>query len=67
MLGSILKILLFFMVLRMLYPVFQGIGSLFSSKTPVERGTKPKDAKKDYSELTPYEIEEADFEDISDK
>lgn len=67
MLGTILKILLFFIVLRMLYPVFKGIGALFGPKTPVERGADSKKAKKDYSELTPYEIEDADFEDIREK
>lgn len=67
MLGTVLKILLFFIVLRMIYPVFKGIGSLFGSNTPVEPGAGRKDAEKDYSKLTPYEIEDADFEDITEK
>jgi hypothetical protein len=65
--GTALKILLFFIVLRMLYPVLQGIGALFVSKPAAKPGTKPNGKKKDYSDLTPYEIEDADFEEIREK
>lgn len=67
MLGTVLKILLFFIVLRMLYPVFRGIGALFGSNSPVEPKPGSRSPKKDFSKLTPYEIEDADFEEIRDK
>jgi hypothetical protein len=65
--GTILKIFLFFIVLRMLYPIFQGIGSLFGSKPHVDKGGDSSVTKTDYSELTAYEIEDADFEEIREK
>lgn len=67
MLGTILKILLFFIVLRMIYPVFKGIGSLFGSSSPTKKKTATGSKKNDYSDLTPYEIEDAEFEEIREK
>ena len=69
MLANILKVLLFFVVLRMLYPLFKGIGA--SSKRPAKHPGSGRSheggPKREYSDLTPYEIEDADFEEIRKK
>ena len=64
-------IILFFLLFRVLVPVFRGIGRLFGSSSPKTksrntspRGNQPPPSEPDYSELSPYEIEDAEFEEI---
>ncbi len=68
MLANILKIILVFLILRMLYPLFKGMGTMFDKPSaPGPRGEKKDGTERDYSDLTPYEIEDADFEDMKKK
>lgn len=60
MLKLFLQILLLFIAFKLLWPLFRGVGGLFKS-TP---DRKPMGKKPDYSELSPYEIEDAEFEEV---
>ncbi|NIM19941.1 MAG: hypothetical protein GTO51_06805 [Candidatus Latescibacteria bacterium] len=64
MLKFILQILLLFLLLRLLFPIFRGVGSalrrLFGPAPKKEKLNK----EPDYSSLSPYEIEDADYEEI---
>ena len=71
MLKVIFQIILFFLLFRLLVPVFRGVGRLFGSSTPKTRNRttsnqsgKTASGEPDYSELSPYEIEDAEFEEI---
>jgi hypothetical protein len=72
MLKVLFQIILLFLVVRLMVPVFRGIGRLFSGRSEQTRfrpkskenaGISPK--RQDYSELSPYEIEDAEFEEIN--
>ncbi len=64
MFKFILQIILLFLLARMLFPLFRGMGSAISRLFGAPGGAKHVDKKPDYSALTPYEIEDADYEDI---
>jgi hypothetical protein len=71
MLKVLFQIILFFLIFRLLVPVFKGVGRLFGSSSPKtrprntsQRGNQPASSEPDYSELSPYEIEDAEFEEI---
>jgi hypothetical protein len=67
-LTNVLKIILFLLVLRMLYPLFKSMGAM-SGKPSTPGSGRPKNGgdARDYSDLTSYEIEDADFEEIKKK
>jgi hypothetical protein len=51
--------------IRMLRPVVRGIRNLFMKSSTRDRNPEvPKGGDDPYSELTPYDIEDADYEDI---
>jgi flagellar basal body-associated protein FliL len=60
-LRNILFILLLFLLYKLIAPLFRGIFAMFSS-APKKR--EPVEKKPDYSELSPYEIEDAEYEEI---
>lgn len=71
MLKVLFQIILLFLIFRLLVPVFRGAGRLFGSRTPKTRprsagrqGSQSGSDKPDYSELSPYEIEDAEYEEI---
>lgn len=68
MLSTFLKIVLFAIVLRMLYPLFKGMGALFGKTSTPGSGRAGKgESEREYPDLTSYEIEDADFEEIRKK
>ena len=60
------NILIFFIILRMFRPVVRAVGKYIRKVLGGEEASKPAgEAKKvDYSDLTPYEIEDAEFEEV---
>jgi len=71
MLKVLFQIILMFMIFRLLTPVIRGVGRLFGSRSPKTRaGTTAQQEptsdsdQPDYSELSQYEIEDAEFVEI---
>ncbi len=71
MLKVLFQIILIFLVFRLLTPVIRGVGRLFGSRSPKTRARttsrrEPESApdRPDYSELSQYEIEDAEFVEI---
>jgi hypothetical protein len=56
-----LYILLLIIGYKLFAPLFRGIGNLFKPTTKKEQMEK----EQDYSELSPYEIEDAEYEEVS--
>ena len=56
------------LILRLLVPLFRSAGRTLKRLFSAQPQRSDADAKKrKYSELTPYEIEDADYEEISNK
>jgi hypothetical protein len=53
------------LLIRLLRPVVRGVRKVFM-KSPTREGVEevPKDGADSYSDLTPYDIEDADYEEI---
>jgi len=67
LLSYLLRFLFFVLLLRLLSPFFRGLRKLFtSSSNPGSTGKPPKKTP-DYSDLTPYEIEDAEYEELKEK
>ena len=71
MLKVLFQIILIFLIFRLLTPVIRGVGRLFGSRSPKTRdGTTSRresesaPGQSDYSELSQYEIEDAEFVEI---
>lgn len=66
MIRLLLNVLLIFILIRLMRPVFDALQRRFfggPSRGPVGGGKSQK--KVDYSDLTSYEIEDGDFEEIN--
>jgi hypothetical protein len=61
MLKLFLQILLLIIVFKLISPLFRGIVNMFKSP-PKKQDAMEK--KQDYSELSPYEIEDAEYEEV---
>ncbi len=67
MLKYIFQIILLFLIIRLLFPMFKGVGKTLGRlfKPPPRSGGGGKVEKEpDYSALSPYEIEDADYEEV---
>ncbi len=67
-LRLIINILILLLLIRLMQPVFRGAGRLlrrFFSPEPIRNG-KPGHTGK-YSQLTPYEIEDAEYDEVRGK
>lgn len=60
MLRTLLLLLLLFTGYKIFAPLFRGLSGS-SSSSPKK---KPMEKKPDYSELSPYEIEDAEYEEV---
>ncbi|MEJ2722053.1 MAG: hypothetical protein P8181_13090 [bacterium] len=63
------NILILLLLVRLLRPLAHGIGRYLKRVTGSDDsgGRRSRDTKIDYSDLTPYEIEDADFEEVKTK
>ncbi len=71
--STLFKFILLLVLARLLYPVFKGIRNALN-RPASRRGPKPrgsgsgkKNKENDYSNLSPYEIEDAEFEELKEK
>ena len=68
MLRLALNILILFMLIRLMQPLFQGAKKFLRRfLAPESTGGPPPDKKVEYSDLTPYEIEDAEYEELRGK
>jgi len=65
----LINIMILLLLVRLLRPVAQGVGRFIRRVTGGggRADSEGKDGKIDYSDLTPYEIEDADFEEVKGK
>jgi hypothetical protein len=70
MFRLLLHIILLFLLFRLLFPLFKGIGKLLGKLfTPVshqQSKSEKVEEEPDYSALSPYEIEDADYEEVKE-
>ena len=69
MLRLVINFLILLLLIRLMQPLLRGVGRFLKrvlSPQPIG-GTEEANKKVDYSELTPYEIEDAEYEEIREK
>ncbi len=65
MLRLLLNIFIIMMVVRLFQPLIRKVGGKSKPKNrPEGKKRNPKNRDADYSEYTPYEIEDADYEEV---
>ena len=66
MLRLFINLVIIMFVVRLLRPVFRMAGGMFKSSAREKPKTQEKKSRDvDYSDYTPYEIEDAEYEDVS--
>ncbi len=67
MLRLLINLFLFFLVLRLIRPAARSASRFFRRMfSPTTPQRTRSDGDKDYSKLTPYEIEDADYEEVEE-